>query len=51
LVDRTVAEFGRLALIGDVTGDAERPVTCGGQLVGRGRQRLLVDVGEHHGRA
>jgi hypothetical protein len=36
---------------GDLVGDAERLVPCGGQLVGRGVQRALVGVGEHDGGA
>ncbi|HEV2785705.1 MAG TPA: hypothetical protein VGV67_04900 [Solirubrobacteraceae bacterium] len=49
-VHRAVHEGGDLGLVGDVAGDAERLITGGGQLVGGGAQRLLVDVGEHDGR-
>ena len=40
LGDGALDEGGDLVLVGDVAGDAERPVTGGGQLVGRGAQRL-----------
>jgi hypothetical protein len=47
LGDGAIDERGDLVFVGDVTGDAEGPMARGGQLVGRGAQRLLVDVGEH----
>ena len=47
LGDGAIDQRGDLVLVGDVAGDAERTVAGGGQLVGRGAQRLLVDVGEH----
>ena len=50
-VDGALDQGGDLVLVGDVAGDAERLVAGGGQLVGRGAQRLLVDVGEHDGGA
>ena len=51
LGDGAIDERGDLVFVGDVAGDAERLVAGGGQLVGRGAQRLLVDVGEHDGGA
>src|SRR3954447_2572802 len=51
LSDGPVHQRGDLRLVGDVAGDAERAVAGGGQLVGRGAQCVLVDVGEHDGRA
>ena len=39
---------GDLVLVGDVAGDAEHLVAGGGQLVGGGVERVLVDVGEDH---
>ena len=51
LGDGALDQRGDLVFVGDVAGDAERAVPGGGQLVGRGAQRLLVDVGEHDGGA
>jgi hypothetical protein len=50
-VDRARYEFGDLGLVGYVAGHAERLITGGGQLVGGRGERVLVDVGEHDGRA
>ena len=47
LGDGAVDERGDLVFVGDVAGDAERPVPGGGELVGGGAQRVPVDVGEH----
>jgi hypothetical protein len=50
-VDRAFDQGGDLLLVGHVAGDSERLIPGGGQLVGGGTQRLVVDVGEHHGSA
>lgn len=50
-VDRALDEGGDLVLVGHIAGHAERLITGGGQLVGRGTKRFLVHVGEHDGRA
>jgi hypothetical protein len=50
-VDRALDERGDLCLVGYVAGDAERLMAGGGQLVGGGVERALVDVGEHDGGA
>jgi hypothetical protein len=42
LGDGAVDERGDLVFVGDVAGDAERAITGGGQLVGRGAQRLSL---------
>jgi hypothetical protein len=51
VVHGAVDEAGDLGLVGHVAGDAERLMAGGGQLVGGSRERVLVDVGEHDGRA
>ena len=49
--DGAVDHRGDLVLVGDVAGDAEHLVPGGGQVVGGGAERVLVDVGEHDGGA
>src|SRR3954470_7060896 len=51
LGDGALDEAGDLVFVGDVAGDAERAMAGHGQLVSRGCQRLLFDVGQHDGRA
>jgi hypothetical protein len=50
-VDRALDEGGDLGLVGHVARDAERLMIRGGQLVGGGAERVLVDAGEHDGGA
>ena len=49
--DRTLDHGGGLVLVGYITGDAQRLMAGGGQLVGGGTKRLVVDVGEDNGGA
>jgi len=51
LADGAIDERADLILVGDIACDAQDPMALGTQLVGRGAQRLLVDIGEHHGGA
>ena len=44
--DGAVDEGGDLVFVRDVAWDAQRLMTCGGQLVGCGSERIPVDVGE-----
>jgi hypothetical protein len=48
-VDRALDQGGDLVLVGDIAADTERSIAGGGQLVGGGTKRLVVDVGEHNG--
>ena len=51
LGDGAIHQRRDLILVGHVAGHADRTVSGGGQLVGRSAQCVLVDVGEHDGRA
>ena len=49
--DRALDHGGDLRLVRHVAGDADSPVPGRGQRLGRGAQRVLVDVDEHDGGA
>src|SRR5947209_13075539 len=51
LGDGAIDARGDLILVGDIAPDRQHPMALGTQLVGRGAQRLLVDICEHHGGA
>jgi hypothetical protein len=44
--DGALDKGGDLVFVGHVADDTEHVVACGGEIVGRGPQRFLVDVGE-----